>query len=302
MSRAYSFRTAPRPPASFTFAAFAEPGDCQTYRPACKVIKQITEEQPAFVLGAGDLTHAETDGVAARERWLQDIASYAAGAALMPSPGDRAELAGDLDATRSIPLSDLQAHFAIPGLTDPGYYSFDYGGVHVVALGYLTGEEQSPTDAAMLSWLDADLAAADADQATRWIVVLTNRPVYSTGQTHGAHAPSQRDLVPLFDRYEVDLVISGQEHHYERTLPMRDGVPTLRTLGVVPSGTGTVYVVSGGGGAPLDDNFGERAPWVAVRSAVHQHLLFNVTPRLLQMSVVATSRHVIDHVVVDYRD
>jgi hypothetical protein len=286
MSRAYSVRTAPRAPASFTFAVSGEQGDCATYRPACKVVKQITEERPAFVLGVGDLAHAGVDGVAAEERWLQDIASYATRAPLMPAPRGPGR---------------LPAHFAIPGLARPGYYSFDYGGVHVVALPDALADDGGATDRAFLSWLDADLAGARADAATRWIVAFTNRPVYSSAARDGAYPPFQRDLVPLFDRYRVDVVVSGQEHHYERTLPMRDGAPTFRTLGVVPSGTGTVYVVSGGAGPPLDEDFGPRAPWVAVRSAVHHHLLFEVTPRLLQMSAVTTSRHVVDHLVVDRR-
>ena len=303
MSRPYSFRTAPRGPASFRFAAFGDQGDCLTHRPACKVIKQIAEEDPAFVLGAGAgaLSSADADGPAAEERWLQDVSLYASRAPLMPTPGHHEDPAGPA-AEHQVPLSDLQAHFAIPGLTDPGHYSFDYGGLHVVALPDAYGQHPGGADRALLSWLDADLAAARADRRTRWIVAFLHRPLYSTGRRQGAYAPFTRDLVPLFDRHRVDVVVSGHEDHYERTLPMRAGVKTFKTLGVVPSGTGTVYVVSGGGGAPVVDDVGPRAPWDAVRSAVHQHLLFEVTPRLLQMSAVTTSRHVVDQLVLDRTD
>ena len=42
----------------------------------------------------------------------------------------------------------------------------------------------------------------------------------------------------------MDLVLSGHDHDYERSKPMRGATP----------GAGTVYVVVGSSGAPLYDN------------------------------------------------
>ena len=59
-------------------------------------------------------------------------------------------------------------------------------------------------------------------------------------------------LGPLFDRYEVDFVLSGHDHNYERTYPVRGDAPHDIWQGptyILPRGA--VEVVSGGGGAPL---------------------------------------------------
>jgi uncharacterized protein (TIGR03437 family) len=55
---------------------------------------------------------------------------------------------------------------------------------------------------------------------------------------------AEQQLVPIFERYGVQLVFSGHEHTYQRSRPLRHGVP-------VTSGVGTVYMVSGGGGGGL---------------------------------------------------
>lgn len=301
MSRSYAFVTAPSKPASFTFAAFADQGDCVDFRPACKVNRQLVAERPAFVLGAGDLSYADDKGIPAEDRWLQDISAYASSAPLMPTAGNHEFAAGNPSATQTIPLSDLYAHFALPTQAAKGYYSFTYGGVHAVALPDVYVESKHELDTAFLTWLQHDLELARATRTVRWIVVYLHRPIYSTGQRHGAYKPFVKALVPLFDRYHVDVAISGHEHEYERTLPLRAGVVSTPTRGAIPAGAGTVYVVSGGGGAGLYKDFGPAAPFDAVRASAHEHLVFTVTPSVLRMTAVTTEDHVIDDVVIDHR-
>jgi hypothetical protein len=55
--------------------------------------------------------------------------------------------------------------------------------------------------------------------------------------------------VPLFDKYHVDLVIAGHDHDYERSYPINY---TISNNAPMPSPeNATVYIVSGGWGAPL---------------------------------------------------
>ena len=68
--------------------------------------------------------------------------------------------------------------------------------------------------------------------------------------------------VPLFDRYGVDLVVCGHEHHYERSHPVRGTLPsdTLTPLpvdtraDVIDTSKGTVHLVIGGGGTSIPSN------------------------------------------------
>ena len=59
---------------------------------------------------------------------------------------------------------------------------------------------------------------------------------------------------PLFDRYKVDLVLNGHHHIYERTEPIRAGVPTTSAptgATVRPATEGTTYAACGGAGKSL---------------------------------------------------
>ncbi|MFE7528627.1 hypothetical protein ACFU7Y_23355 [Kitasatospora sp. NPDC057542] len=66
----------------------------------------------------------------------------------------------------------------------------------------------------------------------------------------------------LFDKYRVDLVVCGHEHHYERSRPIRGRQPTdTRTPVPVSTDTetidttkGAVHMVVGGGGTPAPSN------------------------------------------------
>ena len=94
----------------------------------------------------------------------------------------------------------------------------------------------------MLAWLENDLATTRAT----WRIPFFHHLPYPI--EHHVGDPlciaAQQQLVPIFERYGVQLVFSGHEHTYQRSKPMRGGAP-------VTSGTGIVYMVSGGGGGGL---------------------------------------------------
>ena len=83
-----------------------------------------------------------------------------------------------------------------------------------------------PGSSAQLEWLDEALARS----SSQWKVVCLHHPVYSSGK-HGPTPGAQELLEPILVRHAVDLVMTGHDHHYERTVPI-DGI---------------TYVVSGGG-------------------------------------------------------
>jgi Purple acid Phosphatase, N-terminal domain/Calcineurin-like phosphoesterase len=130
-------------------------------------------------------------------------------------------------------------------------------------------------------WLEATLADARRDKSVDMIVVFMHQCAMSTSVPgNGSDLGIRQAWLPLFDKYEVDLVLSGHEHDYERTYPVRgydagehgtvvapnpgqtagaavdtrrpavvttepyewDGTPAWNTA------EGTVYLVLGGGG------------------------------------------------------
>jgi predicted secreted protein len=129
---------------------------------------------------------------------------------------------------------------------------------------------------AQTQWLEQTLAAGRADNSLDWIIVQTHQCAASSSSTgNGSDLGIRAEWLPLFDRYQVDLVVSGHDHDYERSFPCRGldpdvgtevatGAPvntlrphpvTTEDTGVFDTGRGTVYLVLGCGGtnANLDD-------------------------------------------------
>jgi hypothetical protein len=71
-------------------------------------------------------------------------------------------------------------------------------------------------------WLERTLSEARRDPSVDMIVVFMHQCAMSTSVPgNGSDLGIRRAWLPLFDRYEVDLVLSGHEHDYERSYPVR---------------------------------------------------------------------------------
>ena len=116
--------------------------------------------------------------------------------------------------------------FYLPG--NERWYSFDYGHAHFVVL-QIDGYAAYAPGSAQYNWLNDDLAGTDK----LWKIVSFHIPPYSSG-SHGGSAAVRDALAPLLAQHSVDLVFNGHDHDYERSVV-----------------TDVVYVVTGGGGAPL---------------------------------------------------
>lgn len=151
------------------------------------------------------------------------------------------------------------------------YYSFDYGNVHFTVL---ATELQTRTSSDQYKWLEDDLA--DSDQF--WKVVVMHEPPY-TGD-----GIKFDKLVDLFEANDVDIVISGDRHFYERMKPLKnDNVTTIENGGIL-------YMVSGGGGTGLG-SIGDE-PWperTAERAALYHLIMFDVDDCRVEMSAVEQS-------------
>jgi len=61
----------------------------------------------------------------------------------------------------------------------------------------------------------------------KWVVVVVHNPPYTAGHHHSDSSQeydtffAREELVPIFDQYGVDLVISGNDHVYQRSHLMR---------------------------------------------------------------------------------
>jgi Purple acid Phosphatase, N-terminal domain/Calcineurin-like phosphoesterase len=71
-------------------------------------------------------------------------------------------------------------------------------------------------------WLERTLAEYRRSRDVDMIVVFMHQCALSTSAPgNGSDLGIRRAWLPLFDKYEVDLVLSGHDHDYERSYPVR---------------------------------------------------------------------------------
>ena len=124
-------------------------------------------------------------------------------------------------------------YFAVPsGPADEGWYSYDLGAWHVIALNSECGaiEGGCGKESVELDWLRADLAA----HPTQCTLAYWHHPRYSSG-LHGDNAMTELFWAAL-SRAGADLVLSGHDHDYERLGPV-DGIRSF----VVGTGGRSLY-------------------------------------------------------------
>ena len=113
------------------------------------------------------------------------------------------------------------------------WYSFRAGSVMVIALSTTTTSASrtpatststaTPAAPRRRGWRHSS-PSARRDRSIDWIVVCMHQVAMSTAMAppgNGADLGIRQEWMPLFDRYGVDLVVAGHEHHYERELPVR---------------------------------------------------------------------------------
>lgn len=162
------------------------------------------------------------------------------------------------------------------------YYAFDYGSAHFAIV---DTDQPYDTDSAQYKWLEAELAS-DAAQKADWLFVAFHEPGYSEGWDSAGYDGSddvRSYLMPLLEKYAVDMVFNGHTHDYER--------------GVY---NGVYYIISGGGGAPLDRFY--RGFEHVVRSFyVYHYCTVDLDGPTLTLRAVAPEGQVIDEMVARKR-
>jgi hypothetical protein len=303
-----TFTTAPAGRAAFRFTSFgdlAAPGQER----AAYAVGAVETFQPLFHLLNGDLADADpapdAPGPTSREQVWRDfgnnVQASAANRPWLPVPGDHELAAGNEEQG----LASYLTRYTLPSNGVDGlegrWYAFRVGTALFVCL---SGDDvaccaaglppaalaPSPAEppagdppvtapifagrgysgGAQTRWLESTMAAARADASIDWIVVQLHQCACSSAPAgNGSDLGVRREWLPLFDTYEVDLVLSGHDHGYERSFPVRGfdadvgtdtlaGAPTdtrrprpVTTVdsGVFDTSQGTVHLVLGSGGS-----------------------------------------------------
>ncbi len=154
---------------------------------------------------------------------------------LHPAPGD--------DDRRSNSLANYFAFFGAAAHSPDGYYSYDLGAWHIVVL------NTTPfADSAQVQWLRADLAA----HANLCTLAISHRPRFSSGNTHSA--ATQGPIFQALHDADAEILLSGNDHDYERFAPQAPDQTPDPSGGVVQFVAGTGGKSHGGINLPVEPN------------------------------------------------
>jgi hypothetical protein len=279
-----TFTTARAGRAAFRFTSFgdlAAAGPHADTRQAAYAVGAVETFQPLFHLLNGDLANAGlADGplgpasrAQARRDFGNNVQASAANRPWLPVPADHELTAADGEQG----LASYLTRYTLPSNGVDGlegrWYAFRVGTALFVCL---SGDDVAYSSSgrgfsggAQTRWLESTLAAARADASIDWIVAQLHQCACSSAASGtGSDLGVRREWLPLFDTYEVDLVLSGHDHGYERSFPVRgfDGAAgtdaltgattdtsrprpvTMVDSAVFDTSQGTVHLVLGSGG------------------------------------------------------
>jgi len=282
-----------------------------SYGQSAFAVAAVESFKPLFHLLNGDLCYADLNPTAQPEVW-QDFGnnnqSSAANRAWMPCPGNH-EVEFDNGPQG---FTSYLTRYLLPdngtGWFRGRWYSFQVGSVLFVSLdaddvvfqdagAFVAGPAaltpvastgnppiepgtsfyiHGYSGGAQTAWLERTLATARSDPSVDWIIAQMHQIACSSSSTgNGSDLGIRQEWLPLFDRYQVDLVLNGHDHDYERSFPCRGfdavvgtevatGAPvqtlrphpvTTHDTGVFDTSRGTVHLVLGCGGtdANLDE-------------------------------------------------
>ena len=288
-----------------------------SYGQAAYAVGAVESFQPLFHLLNGDLCYAGLNPAAQPEVWRDFGNNNQASAAYrpwMPVPGNHEiEFGNGPQGFTSYLTRYTLPYNGIPGF-EGRWYSFRVGSVLFVSLSAddvvdqdagafvagpaaltpaaSTGSPPVPagtslyvrgySGGAQTRWLEATLAAGRRDASIDWIIAQMHQCACSSSRDgNGSDLGIREEWLPLFDRYEVDLVLCGHDHDYERSFPVRGfdtgagteavtGAPadtrrphpvTRVDSGVFDTSQGTVHLILGCGGT--DANHDSYAPAAA---------------------------------------
>ena len=268
-----TFRTAkPTTTNSFRFAAFGDSGNGSQNQK--DVATRLLQVQPDLVLHTGDLIYPEASYDLFETEFFQIYKDLLKSVWIAPVMGNH-------DVTYNNGQSFIDVFVNPPNATNPAerelYYSFDYGNAHFVMLNHYF--EMSTVGSAQYNWLQNDLASS----TQFWKFVVFHEPAYFSdpNQLPSGNTKIVQNLVPLFEQYNVDMVLSGHQHLYERLYPLLGGQVSTIEAGAV------VYVVTGGGGAGLSSiGTGTLNPRTAAKAQKYHLTMIDVNGCSLQLSAV----------------
>ena len=153
------------------------------------------------------------------------------------------------------------------------YYSFTKDNATFFAL------DSNYMDSAQLDWLERQLQVTTSE----WKICFFHHPLYSDGRRHGPDLDLRAVLTPLFEKYGVNVALSGHDHVYERIKPEN----------------GTYYFVLGNSGELRYHNLKPSADMAAGFDTDCDFMLVEIAGDKFYFQTISRTGQVVDSGVLD---
>jgi|GEM_PF-2185247 len=272
-SEIHSFSTAVEKDAPFSFIAYGDNKNGPFNH--AKVANLALTKEPNFAIHNGDLVNRGGVYVQWEKLFFNPIGHLISHVPLYTVIGNHED------------MSDNYFNFFCPPCDTLAYYSIDYGNAHVIIL---NTEEEALIDAPnQVKWLIDDL---ESNQDATWKFVVFHVPPFTSGGNYYSRfrLEVKELLVPIFQKYGVDMVLSGHDHHYERSFP----------IGSKSDNSAIIYIVCGNGGTPM--RYNSPREWTLYSERVYGFTMINIDGTKMHFQSISIDNRVIDEFTLDKAD
>ena len=273
-SDVFPFATAVEPSTPFAFAVISDTQGNPTV--SGKLAEFAWAQRPNFLLHPGDLVSTGPNDSHWTEHFFPSMHPLIRHVPFYPVLGNHEQNAKNYFDYVSLPAPEY-------------YYNFEYGNAEFFMIdsnrNVQPGSEQ-------FRWLEEKLAASKA----KWKIVCHHHPPYSSDENDYGNLWKTnkstrgdlrvRKLVPLYEKYNVDIVWNGHIHSYERTWPLKQNQAVA--LG------GPVYMITGGGGGGLETPGPFRPFFQNTVRRGHHYTMVRINDNVLEMQAYDLENRLFD--------
>jgi predicted phosphodiesterase len=244
-----------------------------------KCAEGIYSQRPNMVIHCGDVVD---DGYA-KNQWIKDLfepmAKLNSRVPLFPTIGNHEK--------------NSHWYYDYFHLPEPEYYyTFTYGNAQFFMI---DSNKSLKPDSEQYAWLEKELKQSKAT----WKFTCHHHPCFSSDENdYGDHVkgeykrpatwgdPNAQQLVPLYEKYGIDIAFNGHVHVYERTWPILQMA--------VNQQRGVRYITSGGGGGGLEDAAPQRTWFMHHFKRAYHYCTATIHDRTIQFKAYDTEDRLFD--------
>jgi Calcineurin-like phosphoesterase len=183
-------------PADFNIAAVGDWG-CESATE--DTVDNIISKSPEVVLGLGDNSYDDS-----ADCWFETVD---------PIIGKMITAIGNEDLIAPGLVDEYMNRF---GLSEQ-YYTYRYGNVFVLVMSNEVPDEEGSDQ---FDFVERSLSDASSDPDVDWIIVAHHRLMYASPSASAPSSGLADTYHEMFEENDVDLVLQGHIHNYERSVPI----------------------------------------------------------------------------------